>query len=176
MGALYETTLEQNWKQYGTMTPAECADFMREIWEQAAPGQQACGIVPAPFWDDNEDVDDELPIDAQPWYGTVPNPEAAPDELDFVENAAIWAMTGFLAIATWEVGAAPAVLFHTIAPKFVLAMRRGDLGEIIRILVDGEEAARIDTTSAAPDTVIRVPIVADPTIETGHDIAIIQVS
>lgn len=132
--------------------------------------------VPAPYWDDSDDVDDSLPADAQPWYGTVSDPEAPPAELDFVENAAIWALTGFLAVATWEVGFAPAILFHTIAPKFVLATKRGDLGEIIRILVDGEEAARVDTSSAAPGDIIRTPIVADPAITSGHDIAIIQVS
>jgi len=131
--------------------------------------------VPAPYWDASEDVDDDLPVDAQPWYGTVSDPEAPPDELDFVENAAIWAMTGFLAVATWEIGAAPAILFHTIAPRFVLATRRGDLGEIIRILVDGEEAARVDTSSASEGDVIRTPIVP-PASDDGHDIMIVQVS
>lgn len=132
--------------------------------------------VPTPYWDEDTEVDDEMPTDMQTWYGTVSNPEAPPEELDFVENAAIFAMTGFLAVATWEVGFAPAILFHTIAPRFVLAMRRGDAGEIIRILVDGEEAARVDTTSAAVGDVVRVPIVADPAVMTGHDIAVIQVS
>jgi len=132
--------------------------------------------VPTPYWDEDSEVDDQLADDVQPWYGTVSDPEAPPGELDFVENAAIWLMTGFLAVATWEIGAAPAILFHTIAPKFVLATRRGDLGEIIRILVDGEEAARVDTSSAAPGDVIRTSIVADPTVETGHDIMLIQVS
>lgn len=132
--------------------------------------------TPAPYWDSEDDVDDGLPPDMQPWYGTVSDPEAPPEELDFVENALIWAMTGFLAVATWEVGFAPAILFHTIAPRFVLATKRGELGEIIRILVDGEEAARVDTSSAAPGDIIRTPILPDPAITTGHDITIIQVS
>jgi len=132
--------------------------------------------VPTPYWDEDSEVDDELPTDAQPWYGTVSNPEAPADELDFVENAAIWITTGFLAIATWEIGAAPAILFHTIAPRFVLATKRGDLGEIIRILVDGEEAARVDTSGYAPGDIIRTPILPDPAITTGHDIIIVQVS
>lgn len=132
--------------------------------------------APTPYWDEDTEVDDEMPDDVQPWYGTVSNPEAPPDELDFVENAAIFAFTGFLALATWEIGAAPAILFHTIAPKFVLAMRRGDAGEIIRILVDGEEAARVDTSGVSVGDVVRVPIIADPAITTGHDIAVIQVS
>ena len=82
----------------------------------------------------------------------------------------------FLAVATWEIGAAPAILFHTIAPSFVLAIRRGDLGEVIRILVDGQDAAQVNTASASVGDVVRVPIVADPTVTTGHDIMIIQVS
>lgn len=131
--------------------------------------------IPTPYWDEDTEVDDTAPVTSQTWYGTVSDPEAPPDELDFVENAAIWIMTGFLAVATWEIGAAPAILFHTIAPKFVIASRRGDVGEIIRILVDGEEAARVDTSSSSVGDVINTPIVADPAIE-GHDIMIIQVS
>jgi hypothetical protein len=92
-----------------------------------------------------------------------------------VENALIWAFTGFLAVATLEVGAAPAILFRTIAPSFVLAVKRGDIGEVIRILVDGQEAARVDTSSASPGDVINIPVIADPTFDT-HDIALVQVS
>lgn len=132
--------------------------------------------VPSPYWDEDSDVDDAEPTDVQTWYGTVSDPEAPPVELDFVENAAVWAFTGFLALATWEIGAAPAILFHTIAPRFLLATKRGDFGEIIRILVDGEEAARVDTSGYAPGDVIRTPIVGNPAIETGHDIMIVQVS
>jgi hypothetical protein len=135
----------------------------------------ALGTIDTPYWDDSEDVDDELPIEEQPWYGTVTDPEAPADELDFVENAAVFALTGFLAIATWEVAAAPAILFHTIAPRFIIAMKRGDVGEIIRILVDGEEAARVDTTPYAEGDVIQQAIVA-PDSETGHDLIVVQVS
>lgn len=131
--------------------------------------------APTPYWDEDSDVPDEFPADVQPWYGYVTNPEAPQDELDFVEQFSIWAMTGFLAVATWEIGAAPAILFHTIAPRFVLAMRRGDLGEVIRILVDGEEQARVDTSSYAPGDVIRQSIFTDDSLA-GHDIAIVQVS
>lgn len=132
--------------------------------------------VPAPYWDEDSDVEAEETPEDQPWYGTVSNPDAPPDELDFVENIAVWALTGFLAVATWEVGAAPAILFHTIAPKFIIATKRGDLGEIIRILVDGEEKARIDTSSVPVGTIVETPILADPDILTGHDVMIVQVS
>lgn len=177
LGALTQLTLQSTWK---TESEEDTYLAMRRAASliEALAGPQTCAVndVPAPYWDDNEDVDDDLPDDVQPWYGTVSDPEAPPGELDFVENAAIWLMTGFLAVATWEIGAAPAILFHTIAPRFVLATRRGDLGEIIRILVDGEEAARVDTSSYAPGDVINTPILPDPAITTGHDIAIIQVS
>lgn len=143
------------------------------MWLLQHPAEQQ--KTPTPYWDDDTDVDDEAEPELQPWYGTVSDPEAPPGELTFVENAGVWAMTGFLAVATWEIGAAPAILFHTIAPRFVLAMRRGDLGEVIRILVDGEEAARVDTSGYAPDEVIRTPIVGNPELE-GHDVMLVQVS
>ena len=131
--------------------------------------------VPTPFWDQDTDVDDSAPVETQTWYGTVSDPELPPGELTFIENAAIWTFTGFLAVATIEIGAAPAILFNTIAPRFVLATRRGDLGEIIRILVDGEEAARVDTSGYAAGDVIRTPIIADPALST-HDVMIVQVT
>jgi hypothetical protein len=179
-GALSELTLPYRWEQVGAVTALEAAERMTAMLEQyykVGCGGAAEQGAPTPFWDEDVDVDDELPSDAQPWYGTVPNPEAdqAQLELDFVENFLIWTITGFLAVATWEIGAAPAILFSTVAPKFVLAMRRGEFGEVIRILVDGEEAARVDTTARAAGEVVRVPINADPGIS-AHNIAIVQVS
>ena len=132
--------------------------------------------VPAPYWDDDADSDDSLPADAQPWYGTVDDPELPPGELTFVENAAIWAFTGFIAVATIEVGSYPAVLFHTIAPKFVLAMRRGAFAEVVRIIIDGQDAATVDTSDMTEDEIVRVPLVGDPDSTTGHDIMIVQVA
>lgn len=176
MGALRVLAEAENWQQTGSITPEEAAAAAFEIIDQAY-NSNICpaDTIDTPFWDDNTDVDDEMSLDDQTWYGTVSDPEAPPDELDFVENAAIWALTGFLAIATIELAAAPAILFHTIAPKFVLATRRGDLGEIIRILVDGEEAARVDTSAAAPGDIINTTILADPDLES-HDIMLVQVS
>lgn len=174
-GALSELTKPYNWEQVGTMTPDEAAELMTSILLGYYNSECGDSDVPTPYWDEDTDVDDHEPADMQNWYGYVTDPEAAPGELTFFENAAIWAMTGFLAVATWEVGAAPAILFHTIAPRFTLAMRRGDVGEIIRILVDGEEAARVDTSSAAPGEVVRAPIVGDPTLST-HELMIVQVS
>lgn len=149
-----------------------------EDWTSMAEAEVLNAIddtIDAPFWDTDEDVDDELPVEEQPWYGTVSDPEVPQEELDFVENAAIFALTGFLAAATWEAGFAPAILFHTLAPRFVIAMKRGDVGEVIRILVDGEEAAIVDTTPYAEGDVIEQPILTADS-EAGHDLAIVQVS
>lgn len=183
IGLLYSLMLEWNWQQFdGGLDRDVIAARWQVMIEDAlevASTTNSCGVVPAyptPFWDEDTEVDDELPADTQPWYGSVSDPSLPPGELTFVENAAIWATTGFLAVATWEIGAAPAILFHTIAPKFVLAMRRGDVGEIIRIIVDGQDSASVDTASSAVGDVIRVPIVADPAVTTGHDIMLIQVS
>lgn len=175
---LLQATYTWAWEQlYDTdLTPAEAAAKCYEIYVKYLTSTGAPSEVEAPYWDTDEDVDDSLPVDAQPWYGTVSDPEAPPAELDFAENALVWVFTGFVALASWEIGFAPAILFHTIAPKFLLASKRGDVGEIIRILVDGQEAARVDTSSYAPGEVIHTPIIADPDITTGHDIMIVQVS
>jgi hypothetical protein len=145
---------------------------------EVAATTNSCNVpadIPTPFWDEDQDVNDEFPSETQPWYGYVTDPEAAPGELTLVEQSSIWAFTGFLALATWEIGAAPAVLFNTIAPSFVLAVRRGDVGEIVRILVDGQDAAQIDTTAMTEGDVVYQTIIADPAFET-HDLMIVQVS
>jgi len=174
LGAAQQLAYHWNWYQWGDMLPEEAAEAFREIVNQA-PYNLIEGTMPTPFWDEDSDVDDELPDDAQPWYGYVTNPEAPADELDFVTNAAIWTITGFLAVATWEIGAAPAILFNTVAPKFMLAVRRGDIGEIIRLWVDGSQAAEVDTSSYAAGDIIRVPVAGDPALST-HQIIMVQVS
>jgi len=170
---------EWNWYQWGTLTPDEASQAWQDIILRAYADSftDTCliGGVPTPYWDTDNDVDDNPVPEEQPWYGYVTNPELPADELTFIEQSAIWAFTGFLAVATIEVGAYPAVLFNTIAPRFVLATRRGDVGEIIRILVDGDEAARVDTSGYSAGDVIRTAIIANPELET-HDIMIIQVS
>jgi hypothetical protein len=126
------------------------------------------GKIPTPFWDDVTDTDDGYPTETQPWYGYVDDPDLPANELTFVENAAIWAFTGLLAVSGTL---AAAILFNTTAPSFVLAMRGGDFAEIIRILVDGEDAVTVET-SGDPDELIQVPLAADPAFST-HDILII---
>lgn len=129
------------------------------------------GNIPTPFWDTATDVDDEAVPAEQVWYGEVDDPELPPDELSFVENVGIWVFTGFLAVSGTP-GAA--ILFNTLAPEFVLAMRGDDFGEVIRVLVDGQDQALVDTTDRAGE-IIEVPIVADPDLST-HDVMLIKVS
>lgn len=174
LGAVKELTHEYNFYQWGELTPDEAAEAWKDI-VTAAPYNLLPSSVPTPFWDTDDDVDDELPVDAQPWYGYVADPTLPADELTFVEQAGIWGITGFLAFATFEVGFAPAILFHTIAPKFALAFRRGDVGELIRIVVDGVELSRVDTTPAAAGDVVRVQVIADPEIEE-HALLLVQES
>lgn len=174
LGAAQALTYEWNWYNWGEMLPFEAADAWKDIVNQAPYNLVERG-APTPYWDTDDDVDDELPADEQPWYGYVEDPEAPPDELTFVEQFGIWGITGFLAFATWEVGFAPAIIFNSIAPKFVLAFKRGDVGEVIRIIVDANEAAMVDTSAAAPGDVLRVPIIAGDD-ETSRQITIIQVT
>lgn len=142
------------------------------FWDDAACATG--GGIPTPFWDDAADVDDQESAEEQTWYGYVTDPEADPEELTFIENAAIWTFTGFIAFASWEVGFAPAVVFHTIAPRFVLAWKRGDVGEIIRVIVDGAEAGTVDTTSAAEGELVEFNVVADQDLEE-HELILVQV-
>ena len=132
----------------------------------AAPGD-----IQTPFWDSATDVDDDATPELQTWYGEVTDPDAAAGELTFFENLAVWTFTGLLAV-----GATPAaaILFNTIAPRFVLAMRGDDFGEVIRIVADGQDMARVDTTGRAGE-VIRVPIALDESISP-HELIILRQS
>ena len=182
VGLLYSLILEWNWQQFEggldrDVVVARWQTMLENALDLAETTNSCTPLinVPTPYWDEDIDVNDDAPVASQTWYGAVSDPEAVPAELDFVENAAIWAFTGFLAVATWEIGAAPAILFNTVAPQFVLAVKRGEFAEIIRILVDGQDAVTVDTSAYTEGDVIRTNIVADPTFET-HDIMLVQVS
>ncbi len=174
MGLMMTLAIPENWIQFeGAIEREEAADRWQEMINDAyADAELACPIttVDTPYWDDATDVDDEMEIDEQPWYGKVEDPSVPPDDLTFIEDATIWAFTGLLAVATIpEVGLAPAIAFRTIAPKFVVAIRTGDLGRIIRLFVDGSEAARVEDDGSGD--IVEMPIAADPDIET-HQIYI----
>lgn len=172
MGALMVLADEDNWIAFdGGITVADAAEVAQQIIDNAY--DETCLVpgtsdYPTPFWDGVTDTDDEYPVETQPWYGYVTDPEAAPGELTFVEDATIWTLTGMLAVSA---SPAAALLFQTIAPRFALAMRGGDLIEIIRVIFDGEEQARI-TTTGNPDELIEIPVVGDAGISV-HDLLIV---
>lgn len=175
MGLMMTLTFPENWVQFeGAIERDDAATRWQEMIDEAyAEADFGCPVttVDTPFWDTDEDVDDEVEIDEQDWYGYVEDAEAPPGELLFVEDAAIWAFTGLLAVGT---GSLPlAIAFRTIAPKMVIAVRTGDFASIVRIVIDGEEAARVDTTGHAPGEVINVPIIGNPENEE-HQIYLIK--
>jgi len=128
--------------------------------------------VPTPFWDEAQDLDDEEPAATQTWYGEVTDPDAPADELDFIENAAIWVITGFIAYAG-QIGGA--VFFNTIAPRFVLAWKRGDIGEVIRVVIDAADYGTVDTGTVAVGEIIELEVLPTDQEAESHDIMLIKV-
>jgi len=173
MGALLSLADPGQWYPYGELTPDECADIaLNIIWAAYEPDAQLCPTdIPAPFWDDAEDVDDGLPFEDQIWYGEVADPEAPAAELTLIDNAGIWLITGFIAYAG-QIGAA--VFFNTIAPRFVLAWKRGDVGEIIRVVIDSADYGRVDTSTVDVGEIITLNVLPDQDLES-HDIMLIKV-
>lgn len=117
--------------------------------------------VPAPYWDDDEDVDDEMPADEQEWYGMVTNPNAPANELTFVENAVIWIFTGFIALVlapALPAGVAAGLAFRTLATRFTLAFRRGDIIEQIRIIIDAQDYGTVNTGDVAVGDIIEIDV------------------
>lgn len=162
MGALTPLLSEEAWRKYGTLDPDECAAQWQEIFFSfeamcAAP-------VDTPYWDSDEDVDDEAPADDQPWYGYVEDPATPPTELDVVEDATIWAFTGLIVLSLGAVGIAPAIAFRTAAKKFVLSYKNGGGGNIIRFFVDGVKIYQgVDTGGGE---ITDVTVIPDPDEET----------
>lgn len=117
--------------------------------------------IPAPYWDSEADVDDEMPIEDQEWYGMVTNPSAPADELTFVENAVIWIFTGFIALVlapALPAGVAAGLAFRTLATRFTLAFRRGDIIEQIRIVIDAEDYGTVNTGDVAEGEIIEIDV------------------
>lgn len=169
--ALLQLTKPYNFEQVNDtdLTPDEVAAYCYGAY--VAWLESTCGgstDIPTPFWDAVTQTDDQYPADEQPWYGYVTDPDAPADELTFVEQASIWALTGLLAVSGTP---AAAILFQTVAPSFALAMRGGDVAEIIRILVDAHDQATVETTGN-PDEEFVVSLIGDPDLSV-HDILII---
>lgn len=171
-GALAVLTLPYMWEQHGAVTPARAAERMTQMlteYYDGACSQVAEETVPTPYWDEAQDLDDEQPADLQAWYGYVTDWTAPIDGLTFVENAAVWTITGFVAYAA---GIGAAVTFRTVARNFVLAVQREDVGEAIRVIVNGVQETKVDTTPYAVGDVIEVPIAVETEAEF-YDIIIV---
>jgi hypothetical protein len=117
--------------------------------------------MPAPYWDDEADVDDEQPVEEQIWYGEVTNPSAPANELTFVENAVIWIISGFIALVlvpALPAGVAAALAFRTLATRFTLAFNRGDIREQFRVLIDAKEYDTVDTDGLSEGDIIELNV------------------
>jgi hypothetical protein len=170
MGALLYLCESENWTLYGNLTPDESAAAYQDIFDQGFFGTNSCEMTPAPYWDEASDVDASDPSDAQPWYGVVEDILAPPDGITFEENAAIWIFTGFIAYSG-EVGAA--IYFRTIAPKFVLAFKRQDVGETLRVILDAQDYGTADLSTVGVGEILNFPVVANPATDT-HDLYVIK--
>lgn len=164
MGALDALRQPYNWYINGTLTQDEAAaafaDILDEAYLQALTGQCAPDVE-APYWDDADDVDDNEPVGEQMWYGEVDDPTAVPTALTFRENLEIWTFAGLLALA----GAPGAALsFITIAPRFVLAFKQGNIGKIIRVFIDANEVGQFEDDGSGG--IKEMSIVGDPTMDT----------
>lgn len=170
LGALEPMVSEYNWYEAGALLPEQASEAFRIIIQQA-PYNLVPANVDTPYWDEASDVQDQAPADSQTWYGQVTDVHAAPASLTWFENAAIWTFTGLLAVSGTP---AAAILFNTVAPKFVLAQKAGNVAEVIRIVVDAQDIAMVDTTGRSGQ-IIETTVVPDPAVSP-HQIMLIKVS
>lgn len=142
LGACKPLQYPYNWFESGEMTVDEAAEAFRLIVEQA-PYNLNPSSVPTPWWDEEtgDDADDEMPREAQPWYGNI---VIVDDNLTFVENAFIWVVAGIIAYAGLP-GAA--LSFVPLAQKFVVTVKKNPLGGIVRFFADAVAIGEVDTYS-----------------------------
>lgn len=150
LGALEPMVYEQNWYCSGDLEPFEASEAFREIIQQAPYNLQSGGEIPAPFWDEASDADAEAEPDEQTWYGTYDG--------TFHETLENWAIAGFIAASGQP---AAAVYFLTIAPRFRLAWRKGDVGGVIRVFINAADYGTVDT-AGDPSEIVTMDIVGDP--------------
>ena len=151
MGAIDQLANPLNWQQLeGGMSREDAAAVAQAVIDDAY-AQAETGVcevsVPAPYWDDENDADDEMLVSEQTWYGFTSG--------SFVEDMADWVLTGFIAAST---NLHAAILYKTYVPRMRLAFRRGDWGGLIRVTVNGIEALRVNTANDVED-IISVPLI-----------------
>jgi len=161
LGACRALVYEWNWYEAGDLTTQEAADAF-DLIVQEAPYNLINPDVPAPYWDDAEDSDDQSPPDTQAWYGDIVSGS-------FVENVENWAIAGFIAAAGQP---AAALYFLTIAPRFRLAWKTGDIGGIVRVFIDAEDYGTVDTAAGSPG-VITMDIIPTAEADT-HSVLLVK--
>jgi len=156
-GLLLTLTDENAWQQFeGGMSREDAAAAATVVFEDAmarAETESCDTSVPAPYWDDESDVDAEDDVSVQTWYGIFDG--------EFHETVENFVIAGFLAYAGC-IGCA--IKFLTIAPAFRLAWKAGDLGGLIKIVIDGAEYEDVDTY-AEEDGIIEKSYIGDPDLE-----------
>lgn len=165
MGAVGQLSLPYLYYKWGSLTPDEAADAWDVIINRAVEEsfENNCETgIPTPYWDDATDLDDEAQPADQTWYGIFDG--------TFQETVENFAIAGFIAYSG-NVGAA--VKFLTIAPAFRLAWKTGDLGGIIRVIIDGSDAATVDTFSAT-EGVLEMEFMGDPDLEEHEIIQVLE--
>lgn len=139
MGALYALTQEENWKQYGDLTPEQAAEAYRDIFDAGYFGVANCEIAPTPYWEEQtgDDSDDEGGALSEIWYGLW-------DGANIVDTLAGFVFTGFVA-ATF--GVEGAIQFATLLIRLRLFFRTADVGAIVGVFVNGDHLFDVDTYS-----------------------------
>jgi len=161
LGALDQLLLPSTW--IGDADAIQLAQDRSAVLKDLF-GNPTCtsgGAIDTPYWDDIADADDETTPEEQTWYGEY----VSGTFTEVVEN---WVIAGFIA-SSGNLNAA--IAFLTIAPKFRLAFKTGDIGGIIRIFVDANDYGTINTNSGT-DGIIYKDIVADPETDT-HQIYVV---
>lgn len=157
LGALDQLLLQATWQ--GDVDTVLLAQQRAGVLKDLI-GNPQCSVE-TPYWDDSTDVGDNESFETQTWYGVVTDLLEPPSDLTFVENAAIWAFTGLLAIG---VDVNLAIAFRTVAPSFYVAIRDGDFPEIINLYIDGGIAKSL-TTPGTSSGIISVPVIGDPSLD-----------
>lgn len=95
--------------------------------------------VPAPYWDEEsgDDADTSAPVNDQPWYGKL-------EGEDWVEYISWWIVGAFVATLVTPTGA---IAFITPIRKLRIEFKKQNWGGIVRILLDGDTYAEVDTYS-----------------------------
>jgi len=148
------------------LTPEECAARVMLIYADYLQ-TDACPVVQSPYWDDETDNEIEMGSDTQIWYGAVTDWLAPIASLNFQQNLAVWALTGFVGYAA---GLGSAIFFRTAAKRFVLAFESSNVEEIIRIIID---SASFNATIPASSGIVEIVVLGDDALSE-HDLYIIQ--